>query len=205
MAVKIEMVRGGARIRYRGAEIKAVVRTPRQAELAALLETEEVDAVIDQKLEELQSSPVGPMLKMAGPELIKKVLKDFLGGLLPALAPRLGQAVGGSIDVGGLRAQVDRLLEAKLEELTPDKVKEMMERVIYYSLNPDVKVVSHNYDFCVPSPDGYELFDIFPIDDSAFEDGNHGNFFYGLCYGGHVQLVKKCINFMSNTGSHSSK
>lgn len=37
MAVKVEMVRGGARIRYRGAEIKVVVRTPRQAELAALM------------------------------------------------------------------------------------------------------------------------------------------------------------------------
>jgi len=101
-----------------------------QEGLAALLETEEVDAVIDEKLEELQSSQVGPMLKLAGPDLIKKVLKDFLGGLLPALAPRLGAAVGGSIDVPALRGQVDRLLEAKLEELTPDKVKEMMEQVM---------------------------------------------------------------------------
>ena len=101
-----------------------------QEELAALLETEEVDAVIDGKLEELQSSQVGPMLKLAGPDLIKKVLKDFLAGLLPALAPRLGEAVGGSIDVAALRGQVDRLLEAKLEELTPDKVKEMMEQVM---------------------------------------------------------------------------
>jgi hypothetical protein len=41
-----------------------------------------------------------------------------------------------------------------------------MERVEYYSVNPNVKVVSHNYDFCVPSPEGYELFDLFPIGES---------------------------------------
>ncbi len=43
---------------------------------------------------------------------------------------------------------------------------ELMERVEYYSLNPEVKVVSHNYDFCLPSPEGYELFDLFPIGES---------------------------------------
>ena len=43
---------------------------------------------------------------------------------------------------------------------------ELMERVFYYSVNPDVRVVSHNYDFCVPSPDGYELFDLIPIGES---------------------------------------
>lgn len=43
---------------------------------------------------------------------------------------------------------------------------ELMERVIYYSVNPEVRVVSHNYDFCVPSPEGYELFDLFPIGES---------------------------------------
>jgi len=37
MIVKVEFVRGGARLRYRGADFKAVVRTPRQAELAALM------------------------------------------------------------------------------------------------------------------------------------------------------------------------
>ena len=37
MSVKIDMIKGGARIRYRGAELKAMVRTPRQAELAALM------------------------------------------------------------------------------------------------------------------------------------------------------------------------
>ena len=43
---------------------------------------------------------------------------------------------------------------------------ELMERVAYYSVNPEVRVVSHNYDICVPSPEGYELFDLFPIGES---------------------------------------
>ena len=60
--------------------------------------------------------------------------------------------------------EIERL-ENKLD-LIESVYVEMMERVSYYSLNPDVKVVSHNYDFCVPSPDGYELFDIFPIGES---------------------------------------
>ena len=37
MIVKVDFVRGGARLRYRGADLKAVVRTPRQAELFALM------------------------------------------------------------------------------------------------------------------------------------------------------------------------
>ena len=37
MIVKTDFIRGGARLRYRGADLKAVVRTPRQAELAALM------------------------------------------------------------------------------------------------------------------------------------------------------------------------
>ena len=37
MIVKVEFIRGGGRLRYRGADLKAVVRTPRHAELAALM------------------------------------------------------------------------------------------------------------------------------------------------------------------------
>ncbi len=37
MVVKVNFVRGGARLRYRGADLKIVVRSPRQAELAALM------------------------------------------------------------------------------------------------------------------------------------------------------------------------
>ncbi len=59
---------------------------------------------------------------------------------------------------------LDRL-DNKLNQIESVYV-ELMERVAYYSVNPDVKVIAHNYDFCVPSPQGYELFDVFPIGES---------------------------------------
>jgi propionyl-CoA carboxylase alpha chain len=37
MIVKVDFIRAGARLRYRGADLKAVVRTPRQAELFGLM------------------------------------------------------------------------------------------------------------------------------------------------------------------------
>ena len=37
MVVKVNFIRGGARLRYRGADLKIVVRSPRQAELAAMM------------------------------------------------------------------------------------------------------------------------------------------------------------------------
>ena len=59
---------------------------------------------------------------------------------------------------------VDRL-DNKLD-LIESVYIEMMERVVHYSADPEVRVVSHNYDFCLPSPQGYELFDLFPIGES---------------------------------------
>lgn len=56
-------------------------------------------------------------------------------------------------------------LDNKLEQIESVYI-ELLERVACYSVNPDTKVVSHNYDFCQPSPEGYELFDIFPIGES---------------------------------------
>jgi hypothetical protein len=56
-------------------------------------------------------------------------------------------------------------LDNKLDQIESVYI-ELMERVNLYSVNRAVKVVSHNYDFCTPSPQGYELFDIFPIGES---------------------------------------
>jgi propionyl-CoA carboxylase alpha chain len=41
MIVKTDLTRGGARLRYRGADVKAVLRSPRQAELFALMPEKE--------------------------------------------------------------------------------------------------------------------------------------------------------------------
>lgn len=89
---------------------------------------------------------------------------------------------GGGNDIVGMydldlllaqRSSSDRWQDCILSDRLDNKLDliesvyiEMMERVVYYSANPKVRVVSHNYDFCRPSSRGYELFDLFPIGES---------------------------------------
>ena len=58
------------------------------------------------------------------------MVKEFLTGLNADLMPQLQGKVVGSIDPASVREQVDALLERKLQELTPETVKEMMEHVM---------------------------------------------------------------------------
>lgn len=96
-----------------------------------VLESEEVDAIIDAKLEEMAASPQGMMIKMVGIQTVKPLVKQFVIGVGTEMAPLLaGEVARSELEVGPLRAQVDGLLETKLEELTPERVKEMMEEVI---------------------------------------------------------------------------
>ena len=98
--------------------------------VAAILESEEVDAAIERKFAELVQSPIGMMLQMVGPEKIKPIVHQFIGGIGQEIAPDLAAEFAGNADVAALRGQVDQLLAAKLEELTPETVKQMMEDVI---------------------------------------------------------------------------
>ena len=98
--------------------------------LTVFIDSDEVERVLVGQLEELQETRIGPMIKLAGLDVIKTLIKDFLNGLVPHLAPRLATFGAESLDIGALRRQVDQLLSAKLEELTPDKVKQMMEDVM---------------------------------------------------------------------------
>ncbi|MGB0662554.1 MAG: hypothetical protein ACPGMR_02035 [Pontibacterium sp.] len=54
----------------------------------------------------------------------------------------------------------DKLLQIKLA------YREMLERVREYSVNPDIVVVSHVYDFITPSRKGFAVFDLIPLGDS---------------------------------------
>jgi len=99
--------------------------------LVDLLASDEVDEIVGRKLEELQDSPSGMMLKMVGAQTVKPLVKQFLAGVGVELAPRLvAELTQPALEVDALRDQVDQLLSAKLEELTPETVKEMMEEVI---------------------------------------------------------------------------
>ena len=99
--------------------------------VAEVLESAEIDAIIDAKLEEMAASPQGMMIKMVGIQTVKPLVKQFVIGVGTEIAPLLvGEVARPELEVDALRAQVDRLLETKLEELTPERVKEMMEEVI---------------------------------------------------------------------------
>ncbi len=101
------------------------------AKVRALLESDQVDAIIDAKLEELMNSPQGMMVKMVGAKTVKPLVVQFVVGVGQQVAPLLAAELAQpGIEVGALRTQVDELLTAKLEELTPERVKEMMEEVI---------------------------------------------------------------------------
>ena len=98
--------------------------------LLELLQSDEVDRVIEKKLEEITSS-VGTMIKLVGIDLVKSLVKEFLSGMAVELTPRLMDELhkmGPDLEV--IRDKVDQILTAKLEELTPSVVKRMMEDVM---------------------------------------------------------------------------
>ncbi len=99
-----------------------------EAKVQKALASAEVDAIIDRKLEELAESPQGMMLQLVGTQAVKPLVKQFALGFGSELGPLLARGAG--TEVGAMRAQIDGLLEAKLAELTPNRVKEMMEEVI---------------------------------------------------------------------------
>jgi uncharacterized membrane protein YheB (UPF0754 family) len=68
---------------------------------------------------------------MVGVQTIKPLVVQFVVGVGTEAAPLLAAEMAQpGVEVGALRRQVDELLTAKLEELTPERVKEMMEEVI---------------------------------------------------------------------------
>ena len=80
----------------------------------AMLESEQVDGIIDQKLEELAASPQGMMIKMVGIQTVKPLVKQFVISVGTEIAPLLaGEVAKPELEVGALRQQVDELLETK--------------------------------------------------------------------------------------------
>lgn len=44
--------------------------------------------------------------------------------------------------------------------------EELIDRVLQYSSNTNIKIITHTYDYVIPTKKGFELFDIFPIGES---------------------------------------
>ena len=98
--------------------------------LLELLQSDEVDQIIEKKLEEITSS-VGAMIKLVGVDLVKSLVKDFLSGMAVELTLRLMEELKKmGPDMAAVRTKVDQLLTAKRKELTPPVVKGMMEDVM---------------------------------------------------------------------------
>jgi len=102
--------------------------------LKQLLESPTVDALIDSKLTELNTKPEGMLFAMMGMNLLqlKPLIKPFVVGMGSELIPLLTKNLEPSkmLDIGFLREEVDNLMSEKLEELTPERVKTLIEDVI---------------------------------------------------------------------------
>ena len=104
------------------------------AKLRAVLETPEVDEMITNQLDGLAAKPEGMMLAMMNiePAMLKPLVKPFVIGMADDVAPLLGKSfnITSILPVDKLRAEIDSLMTEKLKELTPEKVKGLMEEVI---------------------------------------------------------------------------
>tara|TARA_B100000579_G_scaffold324890_1_gene274667 strand:+ start:1050 stop:1775 length:726 start_codon:yes stop_codon:yes gene_type:complete len=96
-----------------------------------LLQSETVECIVDSEIDDLMKGPQGLMLKMVGPKVIKPIVMQFISGVGEKAAPLLVSEFGNSVvDIDSLRDKIDELLTEQLNQLTPERVKEMMEQVI---------------------------------------------------------------------------
>ncbi|MDC5818992.1 peptidase C14 [Vibrio europaeus] len=57
---------------------------------------------------------------------------------------------------------LEHRVEMKLKQIE-NAYRVLCELTMEYSKNPDIKIVTHTYDFVQPNPTGFELFDIIPV------------------------------------------
>jgi len=103
-----------------------------------------LDAAYDQLVATIMDSSFGSMLGMVGGESalepIREPFKRRMGGFLKdaAESPRFQQAVNEQVQKftsgDGFREKLDRILQARLDELTPEMVRDIMHRIIHKHL-----------------------------------------------------------------------
>eukprot|EP00033_Pygsuia_biforma_P000927 GCRY01001067.1.p2 GENE.GCRY01001067.1~~GCRY01001067.1.p2 ORF type:complete len:335 (-),score=40.31 GCRY01001067.1:1387-2391(-) len=104
------------------------------AQLQNLLESDNFDHLLDEKLVDLSQRPEGMWLGMMGLSMdqLKPMIKPFVasigGDFVPLLLKNFDPLE--FVDVHTLRAEVDTMMTVKLEELTPEIVKRLLEIVI---------------------------------------------------------------------------
>jgi len=104
---------------------------------------EAIEPLVDRNVDRLLDSSVGGFLLMVGVDNVKPAVRDFVSGMLASLKERVQELARSAAPSGSpaleldeekiiedVRAGVDGLLEAKLQELDAVKVKGMLEDVI---------------------------------------------------------------------------
>jgi len=99
-----------------------------------LLESPEVDKIIEEKLAALSTRPEGLLFVMMGinPTSLKPMVKPFITSMGSDVVPFLMKNfdLGNLINIETIRLEIDKLMTTKLQELTPEIVKNLMETVM---------------------------------------------------------------------------
>lgn len=102
--------------------------------LKELLETPEVDEMVTKALEDLGNKPEGTMIMMMGimPIQLKPLIIPMVSSMADDIAPLLGKMFDAKsiLSVDKLRTEIDTLMTEKLLELTPERVRDLLEEVI---------------------------------------------------------------------------
>jgi len=105
-----------------------------EEKIKQMLESPIVDQIIDEKLLELGTRPEGMFLTMMGitPASLKPMIKPFVLGMGADIGPLLlnNFDISKIFNISKLRGEIDSLMTTKLQELTPEIVKKLMEQVI---------------------------------------------------------------------------
>ncbi|KAJ6252147.1 hypothetical protein M0813_14529 [Anaeramoeba flamelloides] len=105
-----------------------------EEKLKNILESPQVEKIIDQKLEDLKNKPEGLVLVMMGiePSKLKPLILPFIINAAKDFAPLLLSAFDPKkfVKIRKIRKELDKLMSEKLKELTPPIVKKLMEDVI---------------------------------------------------------------------------
>jgi len=105
-----------------------------EAKLNEFLQSAEMDALIDRKLGEFAMGPQGMMIAAMGfaPQSLKPMILPFVHGMGADAAPMLQETfdIEKMVSVERVRAEVEALVNVKLEEISAEMVTGLMEHVI---------------------------------------------------------------------------
>lgn len=105
-----------------------------EEKITKLLESPAVDQIIDDKLAALATRPEGMLFVMMGinPTSLKPMVKPFVVGMGTEIVPFLTKNfdLDQLINISSVRTEIDNLMTTKLQELTPERVKGLIESVI---------------------------------------------------------------------------